>query len=328
MYSHEGKRFVNQVLAGKEQALGSHISLGINLVYDASLDGSTAPTTHNRYHSPYIVDDIEIVNSSVISASVNDEIIFSGQANAAKRYIANNIALVVERPSGSARTARTLANVVSTAWNCAADASKLTRPEGAAQFTSDGILELDHTYTATFSEPVSLYGGTVNDIIAIPMYFLSGVETIETNPTGLTITVKFRYLIDGVEKYCEYEDVIDGVGGFGFSNDPANNRVGFTGSYQSPSPFIWQKRISDTSDDGPGTTAQDLINNGKNIVGIDITLTGGGASDSVRFGSIKLTPDFESDTTRTTIAFRELASLLYKTDDQVYTNAEYRVKGV
>jgi hypothetical protein len=330
MYSYDGKRFVNQVLAGKEQALGSHIVLGLNIVNGASLDGSAAPTTHNRYHSPYIVDEIQIVNSSVVSGATSDEIVFSGQANAAKRYIANNVGLAVLRSSGAARTMRTIANVVNTTWN--STGTDLKRPTGTTEFSNDGVLEIASGAVASFVEPFSLYGNGLDDIIAFPLYFVNGTgetRTITADPQGCDITMKIRYTVDGAEKYAEYTQTVDSISGetWGLSGDSGRNYIDSTGTLANPRPFVFQRRISQTSATSAGTTALTMLNNGKNIIGVDVSFVNGTAN-FMRFGSIKLTPDFEADTSRTTVAFRKLATPLYKTDSEVYVNAEYRVRGV
>lgn len=329
MYSHDGKRFVNQVLAAKELSLGSHISLGLNIVNGASLDGSSSKTTHNRYHSPYIVDDVPIVNSSVISGDTHDEIVFSGQANTAKRYIANNVALVVNRTSGATRSMRTIANVVNATWTNDIDPANLTRPTTGPMFTSDGVLQLAAGFTASYTEPFSLYGNGLDDIIAFPFYIIDNATTLTTDPTWTGVTVRIRYTIDGVENYCEYyQEVVNASGDWGLNSDALGNYKASLGTIDNPVPFVWQRRISQTSATSPGTTAQTMLDNGKNIIGINVSYAVGNGGSFMRFGSIKLTPDFESDTSRVTVAFRKLASPLYKTDSNVYNNVEYRIAGV
>jgi hypothetical protein len=47
----------------------------------------------------------------------------------------------------------------------------------------------------------------------------------------------------------------------------------------------------------------------------------------MRFGSVKITPDFDADTSRTTTAFRKLNAPVYKTDLEAYVNPEYTLLG-
>lgn len=323
MYSIDGKRFVNRVLAGKERALGSHISLGMNIVYDAVIDGDGVPSTHNRYHSAYIVDDIPIINSSVVSGLTNDEIVFAGNAGAASRYVANNEALVVIRNGGSTSGARTLANVINTTWT--SDVDKLTRPSDAVMFTDDGVLQLEATYTATMSQQISLYNNRVSDILAFPLILCAVDGTPIADPSGVTITMVLTYTDGGVEKTCTYTNSIVSSTGYMFNGDSVHNKMADTGTLANPNVFVFQRRISDTSALGNGATAQNMVDNGKNIIKVEVTADGG---SYMRFGSIKVTPDFDADDGRVTIAFRKLASNLYKTVNESYVNAEYRVSGV
>lgn len=336
MFSYEGIRFANQVLAGKEPALGSHISLGINVVYDAKIDGSwdaVLADTHNRYHSPYIVDDIPMANSSVVSTSANDHIVFSAAADPVKRYYANNMALVMIRPSGSIRSTRILTNVGSDGWVCEADAAQLTRPNDGISFNNDGILQLESSNVAAFTTPVSLASNTENDLFAFPLYFTNALDdSLRTSALdGVSVGVRFHFLANGVGTYCEYTGTIQDDGaGKRFDNDPTNNYFQDYGSLIAPTPFIFQKRFSDFDPVGTpvNVTPQTMLNNGGSVYKIEILTSPLTPAGYLRFGSIQITPDFEATTERVTVNFRKLTTPLWKTNDVTYTNAEYRIKGV
>jgi hypothetical protein len=320
MYSHDGKRLINMVLAGREPTIGSHLILGLNTVYDASLDGSTAPTTHNRYHTPYIVDEIEVVNSSVITddSGGRDHIIFSGQADNNKRYMANNIGLVAIRSGGSTRSHKNVANVANgTNWT---GYTAVVSPPSV--FTNDGILSISQG-SAYYTNNISLDGYGATDIIAFPLSFHGGI------PTGANVQLTINYLKDGVEQNASSTAILQNTNGFyhfDFETSTRND-VNSLGTDDLPVPFVWQQRLSEFVNPLNGTPEYSLLNNLRTIKAIIVTISNA-AGITMRFGTIKIVPDFESDQSRVTTSFRKLNTVLRKTDVEAYVNPEFTILGV
>lgn len=319
MYSAEGGRLINQVLAGRESVIGTHIIMGLNVVYDATINGASDPYTHNRYHTPYIVDEIPIANSSVITADTpgdRDRIVFSGQSDANKRYIANNMGLAVIRGGGT-RVHKTIANVANGVnW------SDYTAVTPTATFTNDGVLSIGGGDTARYINRISLVGYGADDILAFP---LSWHGTPPPSGTTVTLGIQYRWNDEsfGGEEATASSELLNSFGTYRFDFETSNNNdVTTLGTDDAPTPFIFQCRLGYL--DGWGMMTPYL----RNISQINISLNGAGPDTIMRFGSLKITPDFESDTSRTTTAFRKLNSTVYKTDLEAYVNPEFTLLGV
>ena len=326
MYSSEGKTLVSRVLAGKEPSVGNYISLGINIVYDASIDGSTAPYTHNKYHSPYIVDDIEIQNSTVLS---NNQIKFTGIADLTRKYTANNVALVVKRSNTSTNEQRTIGyttrRVEATTgigWHAATGLSTFDTP---VKFNDDNILVLQNNITASYNGSFSLYSSSLNDIIAFPVYFTNNASSAVIPPLTADAVVTLRILYGSGQSVTYSAPLVKDASGNRFSGDSLLNSVldADVGTISKPTPFLFQKRIHDSTSGSPDA----LIAAGNTVTGMELVYSTA-TSSKMHFGSIRLTPDFDSDIGRTTTAFRKLESVLHKTQNETYTNAEYTLYGV
>lgn len=318
MYSAEGKRLVNQVLAGREPTVGNTITMGLNVVYDASIDGLTSPYTHNRYHTPYIVDEIAVVNSSVITElNERDRIVFSGQSEGNTRYMANNMGLVLKR-NASSRTHRTIANVANgTNWT---GYTPITSP--TCIFTNDGVLSVASGSTASYFTNISLDGYGADDIIAFPLSFHG------SSPVGVRVTMAIYFTSVGVQYNQSRTGTLMYVGGnyyFDFETH-AHNNVTSLGTDDSPTPFVWQQRLG-VFDPTNGLAEPSLLRSLKNITGISVEVSNA-AGAVIRFGSIKITPDFAADESRVTTSFRKLNSVVRKTDLEAYVNPEYTLLGV
>jgi hypothetical protein len=325
MYSAEGKRLVNQVLAGREPVVGNTITMGLNVVYDASIGGTITPYTHNRYHTPYIVDEIAVANSSVITElNERDRIIFSGQSEGNTRYMANNMALVLKR-NASTRTHRTVANVANGInWS---NYAPVTSP--TCVFTNDGVLSVTNTYglnagTATYQNNISLAGYGGEDIIAFPVSFHGG------SPVNALVSMTIFYhtadpnisLQKSVVSLLQYS-----APNYYFDFDTPNNYVTSLGTDDQPVPFVFQQRLKEFDPDDLSNPYHFLNNLGR-IYMISIGMQSTTPDVIMRFGSIKITPDFAADDSRVTTSFRKLSSIVRKTDLESYVNPEYTLLGV
>lgn len=318
MYSQEGKRLVNQVLAGREPVVGNTIAMGLNVVYDATIDGTMTPYTHNRYHSPYIVDEIAVVNSSVITElNQRDRIIFSGQSEPNTRYMANNMALVLKR-NASSRTYRTVANVANGLnWT---GYVPVTNP--ACIFTNDGVLSIGLFDTAVYINNISLAGYSGEDILAFPLSF-HGASPVET-----TVAVSIFYRYNGQDYVKSSVSVLKYTAPYyHFDWDTPNNYVTSVGTDSEPTPFVWQQRLKEFDSD-PISNPAHFLNNLNNINMIVINTGSATPGVVMRFGSIKITPDFDADQSRVTTSFRKLSGVVRKTDLEAYVNPEYTLLGV
>jgi hypothetical protein len=320
MITTDGKRLMNSVLANRDIKVGTHIALGLNIVSDATLDGSSFPYTHNKYHSPYILDEVPIVNVGIIDG-IPDQIVFAGQASTTKHFIANNIALISKRFAGEIDEQSTIVPVDSPQWN----AVNITIPSDVKDFTEHGYLLLDSVVNThrVFSEGVPLYGKALTDIIAFP-FTIHGI----TDPTDILITLKFTHHdLEGTVGTSEHTKTIVAVPptGFMIEGDSPYNVVTQLVDPTNPLsrvPFVWQTRIQNFSN------ASTLLANGNGITETEISISSGTGAYQVACGSIKFTPDNISSFYRVTTAYRKLLRVLYKTNEQAYVNAEYRILGV
>lgn len=315
MITVDGKRLMNNVLANRDTQIGTHIALGVNIVSDASIDGSTYPTTHNRYHSPYIVDEIPVINAGLIDGTP-DEIVFTGQANASKYFIANNIALIALR-SLEGLGQGTIVNATPENW--VELATPITAPNNVKDFTEDGYFLLNVSNPRVYNNAVSLYGATLDDIIAFPIT-IHGI----TVPSGVAITVEFIYNDPNKVVYTSSITKTIGVGpnGYKFNNDSDHNSVtAVVDAENNPVPFLFQTRLKEFSD------SNNLIANGDRITGVNVSVSGG-TGYTLACGSIKLTPESINNFYRITTGFRKLNRVLYKTSTEAYVSAEYRILGV
>lgn len=330
MYSTEGKRIVNMLLAGKETALANYIALGINTVYDATIRGDAYPTTHNRYHSPYIVDEIEIQNSTVLDEDSGEQIKYAGTADAGKSYVANNIGLILKRSNASTNEQRIVCNALEKASSeSGVGWSNVDTIDNAVRFTNETTLGLTNGSTASYNGAFSLYSSSIDDILSFPLYFANATDDgVVSNVVDSKITLSIRYQVNGIERSVDYtKSIVVGLNGLQFEVENAHNGVPDVGTFTNPAPFLFQRRIWDydyiTSTGNP----QELIVNGNNIIGVNLTYSGG-SGNRLHFGSVKICPDFSSDIGRTTIAFRKLITPLHKTANATYTNAEYTLYGM
>lgn len=325
MITRDGKRLMNNVLANRDVKIGTHIALGLNTVTGASLNGAAFPYTHNKYHSPYIVDEIPIANIGIIDGTP-DQIVFSGQANISETFMANNVGLVARRFAGEVDEQTTIVSVGSTQWN--KPTTPITVPTDVKNFTDDGYLLLEKAVPANntriYSNRVVLYGKGLTDIIAFP-FTIHGVS----NPNTISITLKFiHHDLAGVTTVSQVSrNIIPDPGGIGYriSGDSASNMVPqLVDPYKSDRrmPFVWQARIQDF------TNANIMLANGDAITQVEISISGGVGAYKVACGSIKFTPDTISNFYRITTGYRKLLRTLYKTPEQAYVNAEYRILGV
>lgn len=319
MYSAAGKRIINRLIAGQETTVGNYISLGINAVADASLDGSTAPYTHNVYHSPYIVDDIEVSNVGVVNGGVGDDIKFVGVADISKKYIADNIALVVKRTNTSTNEQRTIAHTVqrsgeSIGWN------GTVQTNTTAKFNNSAILAVQNAGYASYNGTFSAYTSSANDIIAFPLFFTTSAGVITAPPNGAVVTLTINYYSAGD---ATYTNTITSSGGYAYFNTRNQVSTSALGTIDKPTPFLFQRRLYNTS----SGSIDGLIAGIETVSSISITLTGAG-TNYLNFGPIKLSPDFTADVGRTTTAFRKLSTVLHKSDNEAYTNAEYTLLGM
>jgi hypothetical protein len=325
MITSDGKRLMNSVLANRDVKLGTHIALGINVVSDASVDGASFPYTHNKYHSPYIVDEIPIANVGIIGGNP-DQIVYSGQANVSKTFIANNVGLVARRFAGEVDEQITIVPVNSPKWNVPTTA--ITIPTDVLNFTEDGYLLLHKAVLSNnsriYSDRVVLYGKALTDLIAFP-FTIHGTS----NPANIKITLRFTsHDLTGTVTVSELSrTVVNSPSGIGWriSGDTALNDVPtLTDPYNASRriPFLWQGRIQNF------TNATTLLANGDAITQVEILISAGTGDYKVACGSIKFTPDTISNFYRITTGYRHLQRTLYKTPQQAYVNAEYRILGV
>lgn len=315
MITPDGRRLMNNVLANRDAKIATHIALGINTVYDTTDDGEDPPTTHNRFHSPYIVDEVPIANVGIVDGSP-DIIVFSGQATASKYYIANNIGLVSKRFSGEVDSQSTVVSVASSSWNV---------PENPIEystnvFTEDGYLLLDTSNNIRiYKDQVSLGGKTADDLLAFP-FTLHQID----DPTGVSITLRIRYRDAGGTEYLSEltRTIVADLGGYMIDGDNSNNVVTELTDSGNANPFLWQARLKDFSD------YQSLLAYGGRIYEIQIEVNGLPGGGIVAYGSIKFTPETLSNFYRITTGYRRLLKTLFKTSKQAYVNAEYRIYGV
>lgn len=315
MITADGKRLMNNVLANRDTQIGTHIALGINIVSDASIDGSVEPRTHNRYHSPYIVDEIPIANAGLIDGDP-DELIFTGQAPSNKYYIANNIALIAVRSSLETNQ-KVIASAVPLNWT----ENTVVAPTNVKNFTEDGYFLLNDTNDAVYNTAISLYGSSLNDIIAFPFTVHGGTVV----PTNIALTLTFTYHDPNNNSYTSSltRTVILSGGAYRLNNDPTNNEIPVASfnAQGNPTPFLFQARLNDF------TNKNSLVANSERITRVVISAQNAGAY-TLACGSIKLTSENVSNFYRITTGFRRLNRVLYKTSTEAYVNAEYKILGV
>lgn len=352
MFTTDGKNLISLVLVGKEQHAASHIAMGLNKVYGNTT--GVAGGVDNFYHSPYIVEEIPLTQATIVGSYIT----YAGQAAVSTRYIADNMGLVLVRPKGNSRTHKTLINVSNDSqW---ANVKRLNAPE--TTFTVDGILGTDYTNTTlpTYTGAVPLSGYGVEDIIAVPVLFAhqpatANPFTYTTNvPTGDTLKINFNYLEGGVAKTWTLSDVVQYNGTTTTYHFQYGDTQGGTivpkyaplwtsgtdtwndGFETSSMAHVFQRPLSSGASTLGSATALGLINNYKNITSVTFEWVRSGVGkaytgSTLLFGSMKITPNYSSNTTRTTVAYRRLIDgsnnprQSQKSRHESFVNAEYRL---
>lgn len=306
MYTQDGKNLIDYTLASN--SLVSHIILGIDTfsIINDSTDIS------NRYHTPYIVDVIEVINSGLVRVTDHNEIVFNGQANTSLTYMANNSGIVQMKASGNTvRAYRTIINVGESNWS-----TPETIIGSPVWFNSDGGFQLTTASAITYTGNVDLSGYGSEDIVSVPVFFTTA------SPEGGTfkITFTFNHPDTGVPTTYYISDTVSLVSSkykFGDGVDGAA-----LSTISTPIPHVFQKKL------GSGTSPTTFLRGLANITSIEFEWSGGTAGSKLYFGSPHIVPNFNADESRVTIAYKPFASVLRKTVGNAYANAEYRIIGV
>jgi hypothetical protein len=204
---------------------------------------------------------------------------------------------------------------------------------------------------AVYTGAVPLGGCSGSDRIAVPVLF---AHTAVQNPLGNTFRITFRYDDNG-EKTWILEDTVGGYSGARYFTNGDHTSAGIVERdaarwnvtdgwlpgfevYPLEYATVFQRQLSD----GTGTgSVTGLLANYKNITSVtyDWIPAGGktAGSSHLLFGTMRLTPDFNADVSRTTVAYRRLMlpepnnpsnlipGQIAKSRHQAFVNAEYRL---
>lgn len=307
MYTSDGINLANMVLINREQYLATHIVLGI----DTFSSANGLSTISNRYHSPYIVDEISIANIGLLrisSPTVHDELVFAGQASMSSRYLANSVGLVMVRNSGSnQRSMRTIVNVGSDGWTGGGT------PAGNEVWpTIDGGKILAQNTSATYTGAIDLSAYGSDDVVSVPVYFVGGT------PTNGVLTITFNYLNGSTPSTYSITDTVSLVS----SKYKFNNGVGGAAlsTVTAPIPHAFQRKL------GSGTGWATFSANLNKVTGI--TYGWATSTSTLYVGSLIITPNYASDTSRICVAYKDLNAIVRKTTNSAFLNAEYRLNGM
>jgi hypothetical protein len=310
MLTYAGKMLANNVLVGVEPIIGTHIALGLNLIYDSNPNtGINTSSSLDRFHSPYIVDEMTAVNPGVLTQEGETNLVFNGQATQVARYMANNVALISFRTDGRFSTQ---SNIVSVSSDNKWSTASITTPSNVHRFTNDGYLLTNNATPRTYLSTINFSGYGSNDILALPFT----IHNASSFASPVTVTITFYHSTGSVV----YTQQLTNSGGvYKFGNDQECNEVYQLSLGGKPMPFVFQTRIK------TATNYIDLFT--KQITSCQVKFA---TAESLvfAFGSMKITPDSGGYTSRTTVAHRKLQNVLYKTDYEAYVKAEYRLNGI